>query len=115
MAKRYRMEDEQRKQQEIKEGKRMPNGHELVCKCVPCQLMRLNFNTMIHRNSILDLNNRVTVIEVQLGIKKEVPKVEKPPTVPTAAPARDHALHGAEPQVQQGVREEGSAPGGATK
>ena len=116
MAKRLRMETELRKQQEIKEGKRMPNGHELKCQCVPCQLMRLNFNVMVHRNSILDLNNRIVAIEAQLGIKKEVPKVEQqPPTVPAAASASDHAMHGEEPQMQEAVREEGGAPGGAAE
>ena len=113
MAKRLRMETELKKQQEIKEGRRMPNGHELKCQCVPCQLMRLNFNVVIHRNSILDMNNRLVAIEAQLGIKKEATKVEQPPAVPAAASACDHALHGQEPQVQEAVREEGSAPGGA--
>jgi len=112
MAKQSRKEDEQRKQQEIKEGKRMPNGHELRCACTPCQLMRLNFNVMVQRNSILDLNNRLVAIEQKLGIK-EAPKVEQPAGVPAAASASDHALHGQEPQVQEAVREEGSAPGGA--
>lgn len=113
MGKQSRKEDEQRKQQEIKEGKRMPNGHELRCKCTPCQLMRLNFNVMIQRNSILDLNNRLTVAEQKLGIK-EVPKVEQPVPVHDPAPACDHEVHGQEPQVQQAVREEGDPTGGPT-
>ena len=110
-----RIEKQQVIEQEIKEGKRMPNGHALSCRCVPCQLMRLNFNTMIHRNSILDLNNRVTAIEMQLGIKKEVAKVEQPPVVPAAAPARDHALHGPKPPLQEAVRKEGDPAGGTTE
>jgi hypothetical protein len=114
MAKQSRKEDEQRKQQEIKEGKRMPNGHELRCKCTPCQLMRLNFNVMVQRNSILDLNNRLIVAEQKLGIK-EVPKVEQPPVVPAAASASDHALHGAEPPLQEAVRKEGDPAGSATE
>lgn len=114
MGRQSRMEDEQRKQQEIKEGKRMPNGHELRCKCTPCQLMRLNFNVMVQRNGILDLNNRLIVAEQKLGIK-EVPKVEQPPVVPAAAPTRDHALHGAEPPLQEAVRKEGDPAGSATE
>jgi hypothetical protein len=109
MAKRLRLEEEQRKQQEIKEGKRMPNGHELACKCVPCQLMRLNFNTMVHRNSILDLNNRLTALE-QKAVLKEVPKVEQQPVHDPTQPC-DHAVHGQEPPVQQAVREEGDPAG----
>lgn len=114
MGKQSRKEDEQRKQQEIKEGKRMPNGHELRCKCTPCQLMRLNFNVIVQRNSILDLNNRLTVAEQKLGIK-EVPKVEQPASVPTAAPASDHAMHGAKSPLQEAVRKEGDSTGDPPK
>ena len=92
----------------------MPNGHELRCKCTPCQLMRLNFNVMVQRNSILDLNNRLIVAEQKLGIK-EVPKLEQPPAVHTTTPPCDHALHGAEPPLQEAVRKEGDPAGGATE
>jgi hypothetical protein len=109
MAKQSRKEDEQRKQQEVKEGKRMPNGHELRCACTPCQLMRLNFNVMVQRNSILDLNNRLVALE-QKALSKEAPKVEQPLHDP--APTCDHAVHGPEPQVQEAVREEGGPAGG---
>jgi hypothetical protein len=114
LAKQSRKEDEQRKQQEIKEGKRMPNGHELRCKCTPCQLMRLNFNVMVQRNSILDLNNRLTAAELKLGIK-EVPKVEQPAVVHDPTQPCDHAVHGQEPPVQEAVREEGDPAGAPTK
>jgi len=76
--------------------------------------MRLNFNVMVQRNSILDLNNRLIVAEQKLGIK-EVPKVEQPPVVPAAAPTRDHALHGPKPPLQEAVRKEGDPAGGATE
>jgi len=109
-----RKEKQQVIDQEIKDGKRMPNGHELRCKCTPCQLMRLNFNVMVQRNSILDLNNRLIVAEQKLGIK-EVPKVEQPTSVPVAASTSDHALHGAEPSVQEAVREKGDPTGDAPK
>jgi hypothetical protein len=78
MSKRHNKEKVSRAQvdEEIKQGKRLPNGHNPGCKCMECFKIRVSFLMHGVQLTLKDVDRRLTGIEVKIGLTPRQP--EKP-------------------------------------
>lgn len=78
MSKRHNKEKVSKAQvdEEIKQGKRLPNGHSPGCKCMECFKIRVSFLMHGVQLTLKDVDRRLTGIEVKIGLTPRQP--EKP-------------------------------------